>query len=420
AAQPAYEPRTGSVLHVLHNSLPYRRTGAANRTQGLLSGLVREHYSITGLTPPGFPHDDVKDDTAIVERHEIGGVVYQHLLNDGVVQPRFPVQDFIATYSASIIEHARAESAALIHAASNSYNALAALTASRQLGLPAIYEVRGLYEEVRRSKNEAHALTPQYRFAVHLETLAATEADRVITITDGLRDTLISRGVPAESITVVPNGVDTTRFQPLPRDEDLARRYGLEDAVVIGYLGSLNWYEGHELLFEAFARVHEQHPEVRLLIVGSGSRLAQLQRLRAELGLEDEILMPGSVPFEEVEAHYSLVDIAPITRLSSPVTESVSPLKPFEAMAMGKAVVSSDVAIMTEIVDDERTGLLFRKGDVDSLVEVLTRLVVDPALRDRLGTEAREWVVAERDWSILAGRVAAVYRELGVDPDPGS
>jgi glycosyltransferase involved in cell wall biosynthesis len=417
---PTYEPRTGSVLHVLHNSLPYRRTGAANRTQGLLSGLVREGYAITGVTPPGFPYDDLKGEAAraVVDRHEIDGVVYQHLLNGGVVLPRFPVREFIATYSAGIIEHARAESAALIHAASNSYNALSGLTAARELGIPAIYEVRGLYEEVRRSKNPAHALTPQYAFASHLETLAATEADHVIAITDGLKDTLVGRGVPADSITVVPNGVDTERFRPLPRDEELARRLGLEGTIVIGYLGSLNWYEGHELLFEAFATLHERHPDVRLLVVGAGARLAHLQRLRARLGLDDEILMPGSVPFEEIEAYYSIVDIAPVTRLSSPVTETVSPLKPFEAMAMGKAVVSSDVAIMTEIVDDGRTGLLFRKEDADSLVEALDRLVVDPELRHRLGTQAREWVVAERDWRILAKRVAGVYQALGIEPDP--
>jgi glycosyltransferase involved in cell wall biosynthesis len=415
---PVYEPATGSVLHVLHNSLPYRRTGAANRTQGLLSGLVRHGYSITAVTRPGFPYDEVRGAAAksVTPRHEIQGVVYQHLLNGGVVLPRYPVQEFISTYAAGITEHARIESASLIHAASNSYNALAALTAARNLGVPAIYEVRGLYEEVRRSKNEAHALTPQYRFASYLETLAATEADRVIAITDGLRDTLVRRGVPADTIDVIPNGVDTQRFRPLPRDEVLAEHYGLDGKIVIGYLGSLNWYEGHELLFEAFARLHARHPAVRLLIVGEGSHLNTLLKLRTQLGLEDEIIMPGSVPFEEVEAHYSLVDIAPVTRLSSPVTETVSPLKPFEAMAMAKTVISSDVAIMTEIIDEGRTGLLFRKGDAGSLEEVLERLVRDPELRERLGVQAREWVVAERDWRTLSGRVADIYRHLGVGP----
>lgn len=412
---PAYVPDSSSVLHVLQNSLPYRRTGAANRTQGLLAGLAGAGYRITGVTPPGFP-DNVSPGTPFESRHVIQGVTYQHLPHEPGILARFPVQDFIAGYAAAIAEQARAESAALIHAASNSYNALAAIVAARQLGIPAIYEVRGLYEEVRRSKNESYAQTEQYRFAVHLETLACQEADRVIAITEGLKDTLIARGIPAAKITVVPNGVDTHRFQPLQRDADLANSYGLQDSVVIGYIGSLNWYEGHELLFEAFARLHAHRPEAKLLIVGEGTSAKSLLRLRARLGLEDAILMPGSIPFEQVEAHYSIVDIAPITRLSSPVTETVSPLKPFEAMAMAKAVLSSDVAIMTEVIEDGMNGLLFHKDDVDSLEATLTRLVVDPDLRSRLGRQARDWVVDERDWSILAATLADVYRDLGIGP----
>lgn len=408
-----YAPDPTSVLHVLQNSLPHRRTGAANRTQGLLAGLAASGYRITGVTPPGFP-DGIASDTSFEDRHVIQGVTYQHLPNEGGLFPRFPVQDFIARYARDIARQARAESAALIHAASNSYNALAAIVAARELGIPAIYEVRGLYEEVRRSKNESYARTEQYRFAVHLETLACREADRVIAITEGLKETLIERGVPAEKITVVPNGVDTQRFQPLQRDVDLARGYGLQDAVVIGYIGSLTWYEGHELLFEAFSRVHARHREARLLIVGEGTSSKGLLRLRSRLGLDEAILMPGSIPFDQVEAHYSIIDIAPITRLSSPVTETVSPLKPFEAMAMAKAVLSSDVAIMTEVIDDGRNGMLFHKDDVDSLAEVLERLVVDPDLRSALGKQAREWAVTERDWAILAAKVADVYRGLGV------
>lgn len=414
--EPAYVPDPRSVLHVLQNSLPYRTTGSANRSQGLLAGLVDIGLSSTAITRPGFPYADVPKDEreSIVARHTIGGVDYHHVLNGGEILPRFPVQQFISVFAAEIAERARTESAALVHAASNAYNALAGTVAARELGIPSIYEVRALYEEGRRSRDEDFAETPQYQFAQHLETLAATQADRVIAITQGLKDTLVERGVPAEHVHVIPNGVDTERFRPQQRDEELADRYELRGKTVIGYIGSLNWYEGHELLFEAFARLHARHRDVRLLVVGTGERLDTLLRLRAELGLTEEIVMPGGVPFDQVEAHYSIVDIAPITRRSTPVTETVSPLKPFEAMAMGKVVVSSDVAVMTEIITDGRTGLLFTKNDAASLEAVLERLVTEPDLRQRLGEQARDWVVAERDWKILARRTAAIYRELGV------
>ncbi len=411
---PLYTPTPRSILHVLHNSLPYRTTGSANRTQGLLSGLASCGYSTSAINPPGFPYEDVpaeKFDT-IKADHEIGAVRYHNLLNGGVVIPRVRLGAFLDAYTTGIVEQARRDNAALIHSASNGYNGLAGAVAARQIGIPSIYEVRGLNEEARRSRHERYTHTRQYEFARWLETLAANEADRVIAITEALRTTLIERGVDQDKILVVPNGVDTERFVPLERDAALSKQYGLDGKLTIGYVGSLNWYEGHDLLFEAVRRLSPRHPDMRVLIVGGGEEYDQLLALRSKLGLEDVITMTGRIPFDQVEAHYSLIDIAPITRSSSPVTETTSPLKPFEAMAMGKAVLSSDVAVMKEVFNGEN-GLLYTKDDAESLESVLDQMLGDDALRARLGEGGRDWVVAERDWRVLAASVTKLYQELG-------
>jgi glycosyltransferase involved in cell wall biosynthesis len=94
------------------------------------------------------------------------------------------------------------------------------------------------------------------------------------------------------------------------------------------------------------------------------------------------------------------------------VCELISPIKPFEAMAMGKAVVASSVAALTEIVDDGRTGAVFEKGSTDDLARVLGVLLDEPTRREELGHAAREWVVAERDWSKIGTIVDATYRAL--------
>ena len=118
------------------------------------------------------------------------------------------------------------------------------------------------------------------------------------------------------------------------------------------------------------------------------------------------------MPHEDVERYYSLIDIAPFPRLSQPVTEMVSPLKPFEAMAMEKLVIASNVAALEEIVNHEETGLLFEKDNVDSLTNVLELGITDPKMRLKLGKQARKWVKEERDWPILAKRVTAIYESL--------
>jgi glycosyltransferase involved in cell wall biosynthesis len=96
-----------------------------------------------------------------------------------------------------------------------------------------------------------------------------------------------------------------------------------------------------------------------------------------------------------------------------PVCEAVSPLKPFEAMAAGKVPVVSSVAALTEIVTNGDNGLVFDKGDISSLTEVLDMAVGDDALRKGLGRRAREWVVRERDWSVLVRTLEQVYATAG-------
>jgi glycosyltransferase involved in cell wall biosynthesis len=113
-----------------------------------------------------------------------------------------------------------------------------------------------------------------------------------------------------------------------------------------------------------------------------------------------------------VERYYSLIDIAPFPRKPLQVCELVSPLKPFEAMAMGKAIVVSSVAALAEIVIDDVTGVIHRKGDVADLARVLDRLLDDGALRARLGQAAVEWVRRERDWAVVCRRLAELYADL--------
>ena len=122
--------------------------------------------------------------------------------------------------------------------------------------------------------------------------------------------------------------------------------------------------------------------------------------------------MPGRVPHEEVAVYYSLIDIAPFPRKPQPVTEMVSPMKPLEALAMEKAVVVSSVAALTEMIADGETGLVFAKGDVASLAEVLDRLIGDRGLRARLGRNGRDWAVRQRTWAEMGRRVRATLEAL--------
>ena len=128
--------------------------------------------------------------------------------------------------------------------------------------------------------------------------------------------------------------------------------------------------------------------------------------------LEDVVTFTGRVPHEEVEAYYSLVDIAPFPRLPLPVTELVSPLKPFEAMGAGKVLITSSVQALAEIVQDGETGLIFEKDNSDDLAEKLETVILDAKLRKRLGKNANAWVKETHSWEVISRRVTKIYDKL--------
>ena len=179
---------------------------------------------------------------------------------------------------------------------------------------------------------------------------------------------------------------------------------------MIGYAGGLVDYEGLDLLLESVALLRRD--DFHVVVVGDGHYESTLHALAERLGVGDVVTFTGRVPHEQVPAYLSLFDVAPFPRLPLPVCEMISPIKPFESMATGKAVVVSSVAALTEIVQDRTTGLVFEKGSATDLARALGELLDAPELRFKLGESARTWVTNERDWSSIVDIVDSTYREV--------
>lgn len=413
--QVAYVPERNRIFYLLHTALPYHSVGYATRTHGLLKGIRSNGWDAQGVTRLGYPYDMPQMDSIgpIEPSVVIDGVPYHRLSTDGCLEKKSPIQHYVARYSKVLMKLAAESKPFVLHAASNHWNGLAGVTAARRLGLPSIYEVRGLWEITRGSRNPDWMGGPMYNYMARLEADAAINADRVITITNALRDELIRRGVNKDKITVVPNGVDTSRFRPKPKNYELAERLGICGKTVIGYVGSILNYEGIDLLLDSARKLKNERDDVAFLFVGDGAELTQYRKRVESEGLADFVTFTGRIPHHEVEEYYSIIDICPFPRLPLPVTEIVSPLKPFEAMAMEKAVVVSNVAALEEIVTDGSTGLVFTKGDAGSLTDKLRLLADHPGFRKKLAESGRRWVERTRDWKDLSQQIGVLYRSLG-------
>jgi len=307
----------------------------------------------------------------------------------------------------------------VIHAHSPYRCGVPAAKVARKLGIPMVYEIRGLWEESGVANGNFSRTSMKYRFWRNQETRAMRSADAVVCICEQLKKEVVERGVPAERVFIVPNAVDTEVFQVASSDSggtgapvspQLEQVRARLRPVTIGYVGSIRKLEGVDALVRAGAEIIRRGVDMSLLIVGDGVDLKSLKELAKKLGIAERVVFTGRVPHDEVTSYYDLIDIFVVSRPRLRVTEMVTPLKPLEAMAMGKALIVSDLQSLREIVHDGDTGLTYRADDVSDLAEKCIALINDKPLRERLAKRAAEWIREKRTWRMVLSNLDGAYK----------
>lgn len=410
---PGHFPMARSVLYCLHQSVPHATNGYSTRSHGIAKGLLNAGYQLQCVTRPGFPYDiDVSGITKGCHEQSVDGVLYH--AEAGWALDKTPLDHYLAQAADLFFRRAQLSGSELIVAASNHITGLPALIAARRLGVPFVYEVRGLWEVSQASVQPEWKDSDRYRLMRTLEQQVCREADHIIAITEEIAQELQTWGVPQAKISIVPNAVDPDAFQPGEPDAATQRELRLGAGVpVIGYAGSAVAYEGLELLLEALALLKQRHQDFVFVLVGDGKAFDAVKQRAEDLGIADQCRFVGRVPFDQVQRYISCMEIMPVPRLSCAVTEMVSALKPLEAMAMGKAVVLSDVLPhQTMAGAHSERALLFQKDSATSLSTCLQQLIDNPGECQRLGQAARTWIERERSWNQVTTRYADALEQL--------
>ena len=227
--------------------------------------------------------------------------------------------------------------------------------------------------------------------------------------------------VPAEKLRVVYYGVES-RFRPAPKPEALVQRLGLDGKVVALFVGGLEARKNLSFLLDAWAEVARERPDVRLVVAGSGPRLARLQRQARRLGLERHVLFTGHLPETEKVAYYRLADL-----LVFPSLMEGFGLVVVEAMSCALPVIVSNRGSLPELVGDGEGGFVCDPADRGAFVRSVLRLASEPDLRRKFGTANRERVDRLFRWDLCAAATARLYQEVldewrarGADRRPGA
>jgi glycosyltransferase involved in cell wall biosynthesis len=295
----------------------------------------------------------------------------------------------------------------------------AGLQIARRLHVPFVLEYNG--SEIWMSRHWGRRLRYE-ALATRIELLNVRSADLVVVVSGAMRDELAARGIDADRILVNPNGVDPDRYTPAIDGAPVARRLGFGGKTVIGFISTFQPWHGADVLARAFVRVISDNPacaeSALLLMIGAGPGLPAVKRIVADAGLEPLVHFTGLVDQEAAPDYLAACDI-----LASPHVPNAdgspffgSPTKLFEYMAMGKAIVASDLDQIGEVLRHGETAWMVPPGDVEALADGMTRLLADSALRSRLGVAVRRAALLHHTWRAHVTRtLEALQARLGAN-----
>ncbi len=240
-----------------------------------------------------------------------------------------------------------------------------------------------------------------------------TSADRVVCVSEQLRTHLIEKwSVPAGKVVVFPNSADTHAFAPNEDSRATVRAaLGIGARPLIVFVGAFYVWHATATLIHAFAQVRKSHPDAFLVLVGDGAQREAMVDEAQRCGIMDSAKFTGMVPHDEIPRWLAAADIGVVPY---PVLQHevwLSPLKLFEYMASGIAIVASGVGQIPSILRNGETGLITDPGSVDSVVRALLRFLGDRQLRLRCGERARAEAVANYSWENYCARLEDLLRE---------
>jgi glycosyltransferase involved in cell wall biosynthesis len=381
-------------MHILFltENFPPERNAPASRVYERACYWVRWGHKVTVITSvPNFPEGKVHPGYRnrwyqVEERDGIRVVRVKTLIaaNEGVVLRTIDFLSFMFTAFFGGLGQERPD---VVVATSPQFFAAVggwALAAVRRR--PFVFELSDLWPA---SITAVGAMRENFalRMMERLELFLYRRAAKVVALTKSFKTDLVSRGIPADRIAVVVNGVDMSRYCPQPRDPELAGKLGLDNRFVVGYIGTHGMAHALERVLDA-AEMLRDNAAVRFLFVGSGAAREGLVSEAARRGLSNVVLVAAQ-PKEMMPAYWSLCDLALVHLKDTPLFRTVIPSKIFEAMAMGRPILlAAPDGEAADIVRGTGAGIVLAPENPRALAEAVKSLSASPSTMAQLAERA--------------------------------
>lgn len=369
-------------MHILFlsDNFPPEVNAPATRVFEHCRDWVKSGHRVTVITcAPNFPKGVVYDGyrNALWSRGTVEGIdvirVWSYIsANEGFVRRILDYQSFMVS---AVLASLFVNRPMLVVASSPQFFAACAGYAVGLLRrIPFVFELRDLWPE---SITAVGAMKPSPIIGLleKVEHFLYRKATLIVSVTNAFKRILVERGIESDKIEVVTNGVDISRFKPLPKDGELVKQLGLEGKFVVGYVGTHGMAHALETLLEAADIM--RYEDIVFLFVGDGARKQAVKAKAAEMNL-DNVRFIDSVPRDEVVRYWSLIDASIVHLRKTELFTTVIPSKIFECMGMGIPILMGVQGEAAAIVENEEVGELFEPENAAALAVAIRTLKNNP------------------------------------------
>lgn len=375
----------GALMHILFltDNFPPEVNAPASRTHEHCREWVKLGHHVTVITcAPNFPKGEVFPGyrNRLWQSETVDGIrvvrVWSYITANAGFTKR--VLDYVSYALAAFIASFFIRRCDVVVGTSPQFfTAVAAWAVGVCKRIPFVFELRDLWPESIKAVG-AMRQSRAIEWLERLEIFLYRRAVRVVTVTNAFKDNLIGRGIAADKIVVVTNGVDTTRFNPLPKDSGLVDAFGLHGQFVAGYIGTHGMAHALDTILDAAAMVRElpEGARFRFVLLGDGAEKALLKERAIRDNLSN-VTFIDSVSKDEVARYWSLLDVSVIHLRNTELFQTVIPSKLFECMGMGLPVLLGVAGESAGIVEREGVGQVFEPENAVALVDLLRSLEQD-------------------------------------------
>jgi len=399
------------VLHVLYQSLP-QVSGSSIRSRDIMLSQKEVGIQVLAITAP-FQNciskngsDTINDVTYIRTSQNTENSISDQRKS---VLKRLLRVYAIVFFSQQLYKTIKKEKPDVLHAHAMFFCAIPSLVLGKLFNIPVVYEFRSLWMfQKSDSKNKTFINKKIENLLLNIEILCLKKAAHAVILNENLKEFIFSKTNKPFKNTIINNAVNTSLIEKLKANKVSKK----EDEMVFGYIGTLTAYEGLEFLIQTFQELYDDGFKHKLVIYGKGINQQSVQDQINSRSDINTIAFKGAIAPSEVYKAFSKIDVIINPRLNTPLTNSVTPLKPLEAMAYEKLFIGSDVGGIKEIVPPG-AGFLFSSENRNDLKQAVKKVVsLSPQDKNRFKKEALDFVVSQKSWLQNAAKYKEIYTSL--------